>query len=192
MSHKRIGLFGGSFDPIHLGHLAILRSFLSSGYIDELWLLVNPHPPHKQNTDASYTDRLTMVDLATKEISECLISRIEEDLPVPNYSYKTIDYVIDTLGYPEVYFCLGSDSIDSFRSWKDYEKILERVRLLVAQRKADFTLPAYLKSKAVLVEHELMTISSTDLRGKLQMGEPLDEYLHATTIDYISKHNLYR
>ena len=192
MSHKRIGLFGGSFDPIHLGHLAILRSFLSSGYIDELWLLVNPHPPHKQNTDASYTDRLNMVDLATKEISECLISRIEEDLPVPNYSYKTIDYVIDTLGYTEVYFCLGSDSIDSFRSWKDYEKILERVRLLVAQRKADFTLPAYLKSKAVLVEHELMTISSTDLRGKLQMGEPLDEYLHATTIDYISKHNLYR
>ena len=86
MSHKRIGLFGGSFDPIHLGHLAILRSFLSSGYIDELWLLVNPHPPHKQNTDASYTDRLNMVDLATKEISECLISRIEEDLPVPNYS----------------------------------------------------------------------------------------------------------
>jgi nicotinate-nucleotide adenylyltransferase len=133
-----------------------------------------------------------MVDLATKEISECLISRIEEDLPVPNYSYKTIDYVIDTLGYPEVYFCLGSDSIDSFRSWKDYEKILERVRLLVAQRKADFTLPVYLKSKAVLVEHELMTISSTDLRGKFQMGEPLDEYLHATTIDYISKHNLYR
>ena len=192
MSHKRIGLFGGSFDPIHLGHLAILRSFLSSGYIDELWLLVNPHPPHKQNTDASYTDRLNMVDLATKEISECLISRIEEDLPVPNYSYKTIDYVSDTLGYPEVYFCLGSDSIDSFRSWKDYKKILERVRLLVAQRKADFTLPAYLKSKAVLVEHELMTISSTDLRGKLQMGEPLDEYLHATTIDYISKHNLYR
>lgn len=192
MSHKRIGLFGGSFDPIHLGHLAILRSFLSSGYIDELWLLVNPHPPHKQNTDASYTDRLNMVDLATKEISECLISRIEEDLPVPNYSYKTIDYVIDTLGYTEVYFCLGSDSIDSFRSWKDYEKILERVRLLVAQRKADFTLPAYLKSKAVLVEHELMTISSTDLRGKLQMGEPLGEYLHATTIDYISKHNLYR
>ena len=192
MSHKRIGLFGGSFDPIHLGHLAILRSYLSSGYIDELWLLVNPHPPHKQNTDASYTDRLNMVDLATKEISECLISRIEEDLPVPNYSYKTIDYVIDTLGYSEVYFCLGSDSIDSFRSWKDYKKILERVRLLVAQRKADFTLPAYLKSKAVLVEHELMTISSTDLRGKLQMGEPLDEYLHATTIDYISKHNLYR
>jgi nicotinate-nucleotide adenylyltransferase len=192
MSNKRIGLFGGSFDPIHFGHLAILRSFLSSGYIDELWLLVNPHPPHKQNTDASYTDRLNMVDLATKEISECLISRIEEDLPVPNYSYKTIDYVIDTLAYPEVYFCLGSDSIDSFRSWKDYEKILERVRLLVAQRKADFTLPVYLKSKAVLVEHELMTISSTDLRGKLQMGEPLDEYLHATTIDYISKHNLYR
>ena len=192
MSRKRIGLFGGSFDPIHLGHLAILRSFLSSGYIDELWLLVNPHPPHKDTTDANYIDRLNMVEMATKDIDGCLISRIEEDLPIPNYSYKTIDYVIDTLGYPEVFFCLGSDSIDSFSSWKEYEKILERVRLLVAQRKSDFTLPAYLKSKAILVEHELMTISSTDLRGKLQTGEPLDEYLHSTTIDYISKHNLYR
>jgi nicotinate-nucleotide adenylyltransferase len=133
-----------------------------------------------------------MVDLATKEISRCLISRIEEDLPIPNYSYKTIDYVIETLGYPEVYFCLGSDSIDSFRSWKDYDKILERVRLLVAQRKANFTLPAYLESKAIMVEHELKTISSTDLRGKLQTGEQLEKYLHSTTIDYISKHNLYR
>jgi nicotinate-nucleotide adenylyltransferase len=191
MSHKRIGLFGGSFDPIHLGHLAILRSFLSSGYIDELWLLVNPHPPHKQTTDASYKDRLNMVDLATKEISGCLISRIEEELPTPNYSYKTIDYVIDTLGYPDVYFCLGSDSIDSFRTWKDYEKILERVSLLVAQRKADYTLPAYLKSKAIVIENALMPISSTDLRDKLQTGEPLGEHLHSTTIDYISKHNLY-
>ena len=143
MVEKRIGLFGGSFDPIHLGHLAILESFISSGYIDELWVLVNPNPPHKHGLDASYSDRLRMVEMAIKDINGCLISRIEEELPTPNYSYKTIDYVIDNLGYSDVYFCLGSDSIGSFKTWKNYEKILDRVMLLVAQRSTDFRLPSY-------------------------------------------------
>lgn len=107
MVKKRIGLFGGSFDPIHLGHIAILKSFLSSGYIDEVWVLVNPSPPHKHVLDANYSDRLSMVQMATKDINGCLISSIEEDLPTPNYSYKTIDFVIDNLGYSEVFFVWG-------------------------------------------------------------------------------------
>ena len=192
MLEKRIGLFGGSFDPIHLGHLAILESFISSGYIDELWVLVNPNPPHKHALDASYSDRLRMVEMATKDINGCLISRIEEDLPTPNYSYKTIDYVIDNLGYSNVYFCLGSDSIGSFNTWKNYEKILDRVMLLVAQRSNDFRLPSYLNMKAMMVEHELVTVSSTHLRKRLQLGESSGEQLHISTLEYISKHNLYR
>ncbi len=192
MIEKRIGLFGGSFDPIHLGHLAILESFISSGYIDELWVLVNPNPPHKHGLDASYSDRLHMVEMAIEDINGCLISLIEEDLPTPNYSYKTIDYVIDNLGYSDVYFCLGSDSIRSFKTWKNYEKILDRVMLLVAQRSTDFRLPNYLNLKAIMVEHELVTLSSTHLREKLQLGESSGEQLHASTLEYISKHNLYR
>ena len=192
MVKKRIGLFGGSFDPIHLGHIAILKSFLSSGFIDEVWVLVNPSPPHKHVLDANYSDRLSMVQMATKDINGCLISRIEEDLPTPNYSYKTIDFVIDNLGYSEVFFCLGSDSIERFKTWKYYEKILDRVMLLVAQRSADFKLPRYLKSKAILVEHELVAVSSTDLREKLQQGKTSEEQLHSSTIEYISTHNLYR
>ncbi len=192
MLEKRIGLFGGSFDPIHLGHLAILESFISSGYIDELWVLVNPNPPHKHALDASYSDRLRMVEMATKDINGCLISRIEEDLPTPNYSYKTINYVIDNLGYSNVYFCLGSDSIGSFNTWKNYEKILDRVMLLVAQRSTDFRLPSYLNMKAMMVEHELVTVSSTHLRKRLQLGESSGEQLHISTLEYISKHNLYR
>jgi len=192
MEEKRIGLFGGSFDPIHLGHIAILKSFLYSGYIDEVWVLVNPNPPHKHVLDANYSDRLRMVQMATKDINECLVSRIEEDLPTPNYSYKTIDFVVDHLGYSEVFFCLGSDSIESFKTWKYYEKILDRVMLLVAQRRADFKLPKYLKSKAIVVEHELVAVSSTDLREKLQQGKSSDEQLHSSTIEYISTHNLYR
>lgn len=192
MVEKRIGLFGGSFDPIHLGHIAILKSFLYSGYIDEVWVLVNPNPPHKHVLDANYSDRLRMVQMATKDINECLVSRIEEDLPTPNYSYKTIDFVVNHLGYSEVFFCLGSDSIESFKTWKYYEKILDRVMLLVAQRRADFKLPKYLKSKAIVVEHELVEVSSTDLREKLQQGKSSDEQLHSSTIEYISTHNLYR
>tara|TARA_B100000575_G_C23118404_1_gene646850 strand:+ start:341 stop:919 length:579 start_codon:yes stop_codon:yes gene_type:complete len=192
MKEKRIGLFGGSFDPIHLGHLAILESFLSSGYIDELWVLVNPFPPHKSSLDVGYPDRLRMVELATKKIDGCLISRIEEDLPIPNFSFKTIDYVIDTLGYTDIYFCLGSDSIENFKSWKNYEKILDRVTFLVAQRKDEFRLPSYLKSRAILVEHELVSISSTQLREKLLQRKLLGDQLHSTTIEYIIKHNLYR
>ena len=91
-----------------------------------------------------------------------------------------------------MFFCLGSDSIESFKTWKYYEKILDRVMLLVAQRRADFKLPKYLKSKAIVVEHELVAVSSTDLREKLQQGKSSDEQLHSSTIEYISTHNLYR
>ena len=153
---------------------------------------MNPNPPHKHALDASYSDRLCMVEMATKDINGCLISRIEEDLPTPNYSYKTIDYVIDNLGYSNVYFCLGSDSIGSFNTWKNYEKILDRVMLLVAQRSTDFRLPSYLNLKAMMVEHELVTVSSTHLRKRLQLGESSGEQLHISTLEYISKHNLYR
>ena len=193
MNKKKVGLFFGTFDPIHNGHIKIAEYITKKKLTDEVWLIVTPENPIKLKSKISnFKHRFNMARIATEKHENIMPSDLEISLKKPNYTIDTLEYISNKLKEIEFSLIIGEDNYKIFDTWKDYEKILERVRLLVAQRKADFTLPAYLKSKAILVEHELMTISSTDLRGKLQTGEPLDEYLHATTIDYISKHNLYR
>jgi nicotinate-nucleotide adenylyltransferase len=132
---KRIGLLGGTFDPVHNGHIAIARSFISSTYIDELWVLLTPVPPHKQGVkQATYKQREQMLRLALIGLNKVKVTTIENDLPKPSYTIQTIRYLKKT--YPEnlFLFCLGEDSLAQFHTWKSFNTILEEVDLLVATR----------------------------------------------------------
>lgn len=192
MNEKRVGLLGGSFDPIHKGHIAIAKSFIASGYIDELWILVNPSPPHKTDLDASYEHRKKMVELAYRDIYGVHISLIEEELPMPNYTINTIKHILNTYALEKLYFCLGMDSLESFHTWKSYDEILSFVDLLVAERDQEFSIPNYLKDKVTLVKHSVIDVSSTKVRKALLGGEPVTSLLDHTTIHYINYHHLYQ
>ena len=101
----RIGLFGGTFDPVHNGHISIVRSFLQSGYIDELWILLTPVPPHKLNKEhVSYEHRKEMLHLAFQDIDRVRISTIEQTLPKPSYTVQTVTHLAQK--YPEDEFLL--------------------------------------------------------------------------------------
>lgn len=189
---KRVGIFGGSFDPVHNGHIQIAQSFLKSGLIRELLILLTPSPPHKQEMDQTdYLHRYKMLKLAFQSVDQIRVSDLEQNLPQPSYTLHTIEHLQKQ--YPECifYLCLGEDSLRDFHEWYRYKKILERVNLLVAKRPDTDTsaVDPEILEKTIFIDHEPVPVSSTDIREK--KGEKNND-LPPAVADYIKKHNLYR
>lgn len=190
---RRIGIFGGSFDPVHEGHREAVRSFLKSGLIDELWVLLTPDPPHKQTqSQAAYNHRLKMLQLAFDGWSGVVISTVEQDLPFPSYTLQTLHHL--KAEHPEATFflCLGEDSVQHFHRWKSWREILKEVTILAAERPgSDLNLaePEVLEH-TIFVDHEGVDFSSTKLRS----GENAlaGSHLPDSVKQYIETHNLYR
>ncbi|MFV1885026.1 MAG: nicotinate (nicotinamide) nucleotide adenylyltransferase [Balneola sp.] len=191
----RIGLFGGTFDPVHNGHLSIAKSFLKSGKIDQLWVLLTPFPPHKEDENhASYATRLNMLKVAFEEIEHVSILTIENELPKPSYSYNTVRYLIETNdpGY-HFYFCIGEDNLAKFHTWKFHEKILDQVRLLVANRPgSDYSqVKNYILEKTTFVNHEPLDISSSEIKDKIHDSEELKKMIPWKVLGIIEQEALY-
>jgi len=189
---KRIGLFGGSFDPVHHGHIEAVESFLNSGLIDEIWILLTPDPPHK--TDQKKTDfehRYNMLKLAFQESESTKISDIENELPKPSYTLRTIYHLKEK--YPEYTFflCLGEDSLQSFHKWHKYDEILEECSLIAVDRPGSdhSDVDSNILKKTIFVDHKPVDISSTEIR-QTSDSSSLDN-LPDEVQKYIQKNNLY-
>lgn len=188
---KRVGILGGSFDPVHCGHVRIAHSFLTAGLIDTLLILLSPYPPHKQNRkQAPFSHRYEMLKLAFENMEKVEISDLEQKLDKPSYTLHTIEHLQKENPDTLYYLCLGEDSLQYFNEWHKYREILEKVDLLVAER------PGFDKSSveeailehAVFVEHEPYPISSTEIRKS--KGE-IKDHLPGSVAGYIEKKNLY-
>lgn len=189
---KRVGIFGGSFDPVHKGHIKIARSFLNSGLIRELLILLTPSPPHKQAMDQTdFFHRFEMLKLVFQSEEKVRVSDLEKDLPQPSYSLQTIKHLQNR--YPDsiFYLCLGEDSLRDFHKWHKYKKILERVTLLVARRPDVDTSPVdpEVLEKVIFIDHEPVPVSSTEIRNR---SEKERNELPPSVAEYIEKHHLYR
>jgi len=196
----RTGIFGGSFDPVHTGHLALARSFLNSGLIHHLLVLLTPDPPHKQSRKGtSYDDRLEMLRIAFDEFSDDVItiSTIECDLPRPSYTLQTIDYLREHYPNTLFYLCMGEDSLVNFHKWFRYKDIMERVNLIVAER------PGYdrqsvsdeIMEHVMIIGHEPVDASSTKVRkkyGEKENGLDSDVQLPEGVRRYIEENGLYQ
>ncbi len=188
---KRTGIFGGSFDPVHSGHIQVVESFLKSNLFHDLLILLTPTPPHKQNKNqASYNHRFEMLKMAFREYKNVMVSDLETNLPKPSYTLQTVRYLKNHYEDHNWFLCIGEDSVVHFDSWYQYKEILQLVTLVVAER------PGFDKEKVkpeileqtIFVEHNPVDISSTKIRNKtLNTGEVLPDEVAA----YISKHNLY-
>lgn len=192
---KRIGLFGGTFDPVHNGHVAIVESFLNSQYIDELWVLLTPFPPHKQNKEhISYNDRKYMLDLAFKDHEKVIICTVEQDLPKPSYTIRTLEFLQDKYIDHNFFLCIGEDSLGSFVTWKDHSQILERCDLLVAERPqaTHDQVDEEILEKAHFVNHSPVKVSSTTIRSLIKAGKETKHLLPSPVYKYIIKNALYQ
>jgi len=192
---KRVGVLGGTFDPVHNGHLTIALAFINSGYIDELWIMPAPDPPHKKNQKVTpYKIRKELLTIAFHDIPNIHISDFENNLEKPSYTLRTIRALKKR--YPQLHFilCLGSDSIVQLDTWYHYEELINETEFLIAHRPGYNTgdLPKFFHNKCSFVEHEPIDISSSGLKYKLRKGEPVAGLLPVNVLKRIRELDLYQ
>lgn len=187
-------MLGGTFDPVHNGHLKIAQSFIDSGCINELWILLTPFPPHKQEKDhVPYNIRLTMLEKAFSN-SDCKVLSIENTLPKPSFTFRTIQFLKQQHTDYEFYFCMGEDSLAQFHTWKHHDKILREANLLVAKRpNSDHeNVDNSILKQTIFVDHEAIEISSSEIKERIHESDFIKKNLPNSVVSIIEKENLYR
>jgi nicotinate-nucleotide adenylyltransferase len=168
---KKTGLFFGSFNPIHTGHLVIAQHLLQEAGLQEVWFVVSPQNPLKPGYDfLPGQQRLEMVALAVAGNEAFRACDIEMHMPVPSYTVHTLEKLRVT--YPDRAFALiiGSDNLAVFDQWKDPERILEMVDVLVYPRPGSGAEPPLPPGKVVRVDAPLLEVSSTMVRDRIRKG----------------------
>lgn len=187
------GLFFGSFNPIHIGHLIIANYMASFAELNEVWLVVSPHNPLKLKSGlANMYDRLEMAKLATENAPQIKVSDIEFQLPQPSYTIDTLTYLHEK--YPEKEFVLimGADNLVSLKKWKNYEVLLQNYRLFVYPRPGA-NISEWLNHPAVtFTETPLMEISSTFLRKAIKERKNIQFFVPDAVLEFMESKNLYR
>lgn len=171
----RIAVFGGSFNPIHTGHCIIASTVASQPDIDEVWLMVSPQNPFKDEKELmSEKDRLKLAELAVSECPGVKVCDLEFSLPKPSYTYKTLLALRNK--YPEHEFILliGSDNWKVFQGWKDYDKILSEFEIVIYQRPDSKVSGPFPNGVKLLEDVPVMFMSSSYIRNRLRHGERID------------------
>lgn len=191
----KIGLYFGTFNPIHIGHLVLANHMVQFTDLDEVWMIVTPHSPLK-NKKGLLEDfhRLHMVNLATREYDYLKASDIEFNLTQPNYTIDTMAYLHERFPKHEFALLMGQDNLDSFPKWKNYELLLERYNIYVYPRVYDGQVKEnkLINNPSVhLVENApIMEISSTFIRNSIKEGKNIQPLLDKEVWKYID-HNLF-
>ncbi|HSO87171.1 MAG TPA: nicotinate (nicotinamide) nucleotide adenylyltransferase [Draconibacterium sp.] len=190
----KIGLYFGSYNPIHIGHLAIANYIVEYTDINQLWFVVSPQNPFKKkdNLLADY-HRLELVNRAIDNDDRFRASNIEFNLPKPSYTVDTLAYLQER--YPGYSFVIlmGSDNLENFHKWKNSEVILENYGVIVYPR------PGFDKSqvpvhKNIMVAEgaPLMEISSTFIRDAIKLGKNIRHFIPQRAWEYLDEMNFYR
>ncbi|SMO69238.1 nicotinate (nicotinamide) nucleotide adenylyltransferase [Fodinibius sediminis] len=191
---KSVGLLGGSYDPVHNGHLAIARSFVESGYISNLRVLLTPESPHKSSRKpADYDLRLKMLEAAFDGEDQISVSDLERRLQPPYYTVQTLRYLTEKEPGINFFLCIGEDSLLNFRTWHMWKELLTYCDLLVAARPSFETenLDAEITRKVHYVEHAPVAISSTQVRNRVKEGRDISKLVPPRVAQIITEHKLY-
>jgi nicotinate-nucleotide adenylyltransferase len=197
---QRIGLFGGTFDPIHYGHLVIAEDARVYLGLDTVYFAPAYQPPHKpQGTYSAFEHRVRMVELAIKSNQRFALSLIETRLPGPSYTVDTVRAFRRELpADATLYFIMGMDSLANILTWHKPEELLPLCRIVVAERAGyqvdiaalDSKLPGLRKSLELIDTPEL-SISSTDLQRRIRRGLSVRYQLPIRVEQYVRRQNLY-
>ncbi len=191
----KVGLFFGSFNPIHVGHLTIANHIVEYSDLDQVWFVVTPHSPFKKkSTLLDDNHRYQMVDRAVECYSKLRACDIEFGLPQPNYTINSLTYLEEK--YPNYQFALimGEDNLKSFHKWKNYKLILESYPIYVYPRlsdgKANTKFEHYLK--IMKIDAPIMELSSTFIRKAIKEGKVVRPMLPESVWLYIDEMNFYK
>ena len=172
---KRIGIFGGSFNPVHVGHLSLARQLLRLARLDEVWLMVSPQNPLKRSADLLDDEkRREMVRLAVANEAGLVACDYEMNLPKPSYTWHTLQSLQQD--FPDCRFVLliGGDNWALFSHWYHAEDILEHYDVVVYPRRGSNIDTRSLPPSVTVVNAELLDLSSTDVRRRIACGESIE------------------
>jgi nicotinate-nucleotide adenylyltransferase len=210
---KNVGIFGGTFDPVHLGHLELANYAAQYCKLDEIVFIPTAAPPHKIGISiTSFQDRVEMLKLAIAGKDTFSISTIEKQLTPPSYTIDTLRLFIDDeqKDNNDYYFIIGVDAFLEISTWKRATEVLRRIHFIVAARKGynhqrfcDFmgdlqyqTIGSYWYHKDSLkkvyyLDREIQEISSSAIRKDIARKIPSEQFLSPAVYDYIKRHSLY-
>jgi nicotinate-nucleotide adenylyltransferase len=212
-SIRRLGILGGTFDPIHLGHIALAKLAMAQGNLDSMLLMPCHMPPHRQAAHASAKHRLAMTGLAIAGEDGLKVSEYELGKSSTSYTVETLAHFCREFPEVELFFCLGGDSLRQIKSWHRWQDIFELANLILLERDpGKVQLDTDIRARIVCSAEELdqpsgqilqltaptMDVSATEIRQHLlnNMGEQaadvyLQQWLHPDVLKYIREHQVY-
>ena len=191
MEKIRTVIFGGSFDPIHVGHLSLASEVVASGLADEVWFLVSPQNPHKEACRLSDENvRMQMVRLAIEGNENFKASDFEFTLPRPSYTINTLSALEKAFPDREFVLLIGADNWEKFDRWYRHEEILARYEIIVYPR--ENSLKPELPAGVTWLSAKLHDVSSTQIRELVAKGCSISGLVVSAVQVFIDKNNLYR
>ncbi|WP_405294886.1 nicotinate (nicotinamide) nucleotide adenylyltransferase [Algibacter sp. Ld11] len=191
----KIGLYFGSFNPIHIGHLVIANHIAEHSDLDQVWFVVTPHNPFKKKSSLlDNYQRLELVYRATKDYDKLKPSDIEFNLPQPNYTINTLVHLQEKYPNHEFSLIMGEDNLKSFHKWKNYDVILENHDIYVYPRISESKVDTQFNghSKIHVVNAPVMELSSTFIRNAIKTGKNVKPMLPENVWEYLDEMNFYR
>ena len=191
----KIGLYFGTFNPIHVGHMIIANHMAEHSDLDQIWMVVTPHNPHKQKTTLlDDYQRLHMVTLATEDFTKIKPSDIEFKLQQPNYTVNTLAHLEEKYPMHEFALIMGEDNLNSFHKWKNYEVILNNHEIYVYPRKNSDKINEQFvaHNKIKRVDAPIIELSSTFIRDNIKSKKNVAPMLPQKVWDYIDSSAFYK
>jgi len=190
---KKIGLFFGSFNPIHVGHMIIANHMINETDLDQVWMVVSPQNPHKKkNTLAKDYDRLNMVKEAIGDNIRIKASNIEFGLSIPSYTVDTLAFLTEKYPKDEFSLIMGGDNIGSFHKWKNYETILKYHNIFVYSRPNYELGDLADHPKVTILEAPLLDISASYIRKCIKEGKSIRYLVSEKVYEFIKDSGAYK
>lgn len=191
MDKETIGILGGSFNPVHIGHMMLAQYLREWGYVDKVWMLLSPRNPLKQS-ESLMPDmkRLSMLNRATRDVHGIETCDIELSMPVPSYTIRTLDTLAKRYPTKRFKLVIGSDNWAVFEKWRDWQRILDEYGVLVYPRLGS-PIPEGHVDGMEPVDSPIIDISSTWIRDAIANGRDMTFYLPAGIYKYIIDNHLY-
>ena len=184
-----IGLFFGTFNPVHSGHTKIISNILQQKLFDQIWIILSPRSPHKKYNLVDKNDRFNMLEIAFANYKNVIVSDVEFSLNEPNYTAMTLDYLKKKNSKHNFSIIMGSDSYLTLGSWLRAKDVLKN-KIYVYPRK-DYVIKK-IEANTTILDLDEMDISSTLIRNKFQKEiEDVVQYLNHDVFKYINRKNLY-
>ena len=187
-----IGLYFGSFNPIHIGHLIVANHVVENSEVDKVWFVVSPHNPLKDaHSLLNEYDRLHLVELAIQDNSKFRASNVEFHLPKPSYTIDTLTYLQERFPLEKFSVIMGSDSFQNIHRWKNFEQLVANYSFVVYKRPG-FEVTETHGANVKLLDAPVLDISSTYIRGQIKQGRSVRYVLPDKVWQYVEENRYYK